>query len=57
MIKPGVSVVICTYNGAERLPETIRHIANQTVPAHIPWEFIVVSNACTDNTEEVTREI
>ncbi len=57
MTNPGVSVVICTYNGAERLPETIRHIARQNVPRHIPWEFIVVNNASSDNTAEVTHRI
>ncbi|GAA3951384.1 glycosyltransferase [Hymenobacter algoricola] len=46
----GVSILICTYNGAARLPETLRHVAAQQVPAHIPWEVLVVSNASTDDT-------
>lgn len=56
MIKFGVSIVVCTHNGATRLPETIRHIASQKVPAHIQWEFIVVDNASTDNTTKVCYE-
>lgn len=55
MSKPGVSVVICTYNGASRLPETIRHIAGQQVPEYIPWEFIIIDNASTDNTAAVAQ--
>ncbi|HEY9045391.1 MAG TPA: glycosyltransferase [Ohtaekwangia sp.] len=55
MSERGVSVVICTYNGASKLPETIRHIANQCVPAHIPWEFIIVDNASTDETSRVAQ--
>lgn len=56
MIRFGVSIVVCTYNGASRLPETIRHIANQNVPSHIHWEFVVVDNASTDNTAQVCRD-
>ncbi|HEY9006040.1 glycosyltransferase [Ohtaekwangia sp.] len=52
---PGVSVVICTFNGADKLSETIRHIAQQQVPSHIPWEFIIVNNASTDDTVQVAQ--
>ena len=51
----GVSVIICTYNGAERLPETIRHLFLQEVSSDIPWEIILVNNASTDNTVETTK--
>ena len=51
----GVSVIICTYNGADRLTETIRHIANQKVNPDILWEVILVDNASTDNSKEVTQ--
>lgn len=49
----GITVVICTYNGSLLLPDTIRHIAQQRVSSHIPWEVIIVDNASTDNTNEV----
>ena len=52
----GVSIVICCFNSAERLPETLRHVARQAVPAHIPWEVLVVDNASTDRTAEVARQ-
>jgi glycosyltransferase involved in cell wall biosynthesis len=55
MSKPGVSIVICTYNGAPRLPETIRHIARQKVHDHIPWEFIIVNNASRDDTKALAH--
>ncbi|HMS65779.1 MAG TPA: glycosyltransferase, partial [Ignavibacteria bacterium] len=51
----GVSVIVCTYNGADRLAETIRHIANQKVDKNILWEVILVDNASTDNSKEVTK--
>ncbi len=50
----GVSVIVCTYNGASRLAETIRHIAKQKVDPQILWEVILVDNASTDNSKEVT---
>lgn len=52
----GVSVVICCYNSAARLPETLRHMAAQRVPAHVPWEVIVVNNASKDDTAAVARQ-
>lgn len=53
---PGISVVICTYNGAVLLPETIAHIARQRLAYDINWEVIVVDNASTDNTSEVVLQ-
>lgn len=44
----GISVIICCYNSAERLPETIRHLALQDFKA--PWEVIVVNNNSSDDT-------
>lgn len=47
--KTGVTVVICCYNSAGRLPETLRHLALQEVPVSIPWEIILVDNASDDD--------
>lgn len=52
----GVSVIVCCYNSACRLPETIRHLARQQVPAHISWEINIINNASTDNTVQVAAE-
>jgi glycosyltransferase involved in cell wall biosynthesis len=51
----GISILICCYNSAARLPETIKHLALQKVPSHIPWEVILVNNASKDNTTHVAR--
>lgn len=53
----GVSIIICCHNGARRLPETVRYIAQQKVPAFIPWELILVDNASTDNSVNITEAV
>ena len=55
-MKPGISIVLCTYNGVKRLPETLSHIARQKVRKDVPWEVIVVDNASTDATHRVVEE-
>ncbi|MFD2515163.1 glycosyltransferase [Pontibacter locisalis] len=52
-MRVGITVVICTYNGARLLPETLRYLANQRVRQGIDWEIIVINNASTDNTSEI----
>lgn len=49
MIK-GVSIVLCTYNGKNRLEETFKHLAAQKIT--VPCEIIFVDNASTDGTKE-----
>lgn len=51
----GVSVIICCHNGANRLPETIRHIARQRVPSYIPWELLIIDNGSTDDSAIAAR--
>jgi glycosyltransferase involved in cell wall biosynthesis len=53
-IPAGMSVVICCYNSAARLPDTLRYLA-QARSTSLPWEVIVVDNASTDDTAEVAR--
>jgi glycosyltransferase involved in cell wall biosynthesis len=50
-----MSVVICCYNSAARLPDTLRNLA-QVRSASLPWEVIVVDNASTDGTAEIARK-
>ena len=53
----GMSVILCCYNSASRLPQTLKHLALQKVSPEIKWEVIVVDNASTDNTGEVASWI
>jgi len=52
----GVSVVVCCYNSALRIRETIRHLALQQVDASIEWEVLLVDNNCSDATVELALE-
>ncbi len=52
----GISVIICCYNSASRLGETLSHLKSQKGLAAISWEVIVVDNASTDNTTEVALQ-
>jgi len=53
----GVTFLICTYNGAQRLPDTLRHLAAQQTLPHVPWEVLLVSNASTDDTLAVVPRL
>jgi len=48
----GVSVLICTYNGAPRLASTLEHLAQQQVESGVPWEVVLVDNNSTDDSIE-----
>jgi len=48
-----ISVIICCYNSAKRLPQTLRHIREQQTDQAAFWELIIVNNNSTDNTLEV----
>ena len=51
-----VSVVICTYNRAESLRDTLVSLVSQTVNGNPPYEIIVVDNNSKDRTKEVVQE-
>jgi len=48
----GVSIIVCSHNGALRLPKTLSHVAAQRISEGLRWEVVVVDNASTDNTAE-----
>jgi glycosyltransferase involved in cell wall biosynthesis len=53
---PGIEVIICTYNGAPRLPALFAALASQTLhPSH--WSVLLVDNASTDTTAEDARRL
>ncbi|HKV55171.1 MAG TPA: glycosyltransferase [Candidatus Binataceae bacterium] len=53
--EPGVTVVICSHNGARLLPRTLDHLKAQRVPHDIPWEVVLVDNASSDDTAKVAQ--
>ncbi|MFM8478593.1 MAG: glycosyltransferase [Planctomycetaceae bacterium] len=53
---PAVTIVICCYNSARRLPETLRHVGRQARPADAPIELVIVDNCCTDATVALARQ-
>lgn len=46
----GISVLVCCYNSAARLPSTLQYLAKQHFEYFIPWEVIIINNNSTDNT-------
>jgi len=49
----GISVVMCCYNSAKRLPTTLHHLSNQRFVENISVELIVVNNNSSDETARV----
>ena len=54
MIK-GISIILCTFNGATRLKPTIEHLAEQELCCDA--ELILVDNASTDGSASLVKEI
>jgi len=52
-----ITVAICTYNGAERLPAVLNRLAVQHVlpNAAMCWEVVVVDNNSADDTKQVVK--
>jgi glycosyltransferase involved in cell wall biosynthesis len=50
---PGISVIICTYNRADLLPEAIENVLAQEGIAADAFELVVVDNNSNDGTREV----
>jgi len=50
MLQPGISIVICTYNGTSRLSQTLKALAELDVTSVPSVELVLVDNASTDNT-------
>src|SRR5690606_30759578 len=51
----GISVIICTYNGAERIVPTLKALQSQILDPTIQVEVILVNNRSTDTTIEVAQ--
>ena len=50
-----LTIAICTYNGAQRLPAVLDGLLQQTGTADVSWEVLVVDNHSTDETAAVVR--
>ncbi|MEM1325655.1 MAG: glycosyltransferase [Bacteroidota bacterium] len=58
IIRPkGVSVAVCTYNGAKRLAPTFKHLAGQAVDDAIAWEVLLIDNNSTDDTATLAQQL
>lgn len=51
----GVSVIICCYNSADRIVETLRFLVAQK-QGDFPWEIVVVNNGSTDATAQLVSD-
>ena len=52
-----VTIIICTYNKALDLQQTLESLSQLQVPRDLPTELIVVDNKSTDNTKQVVEAI
>ena len=50
-----VSVIICCYNSANRINDTLLHLGKQNT-RNIKWEVLIINNAATDDTSKVAAE-
>lgn len=52
---PRISVIVCTYNREEMLPQCLQSLANQTLDKNT-YEILVVDNNSSDNTKNAAAE-
>ena len=50
-----LSVIICTWNRAKNLRETLRSLEQSQLPADTTWEIIIVDNNSSDETRAVCQ--
>jgi len=53
--KLDASVIVCTFNRADSLAQTLAALQAQTVPASLRWEVIVVDNNSRDRTRDLVE--
>jgi len=53
-MKPGLSIVICTYNRQKFIGECLACLSHQTLAVH-QWEAIIIDNNSTDNTAGIVK--
>lgn len=50
------SVVICTFNGEDKLPGVLDRLRRQRQVSGLQWEVLVIDNNSVDNTAQVVRQ-
>lgn len=50
-----LTIAICTFNGAVRVPEVLDHLRRQTDADHLSWEVLVIDNNSTDDTAQAVH--
>lgn len=50
-----VSILICTWNRAEKLRKCLSSLQNLEVPIGLQWEILIINNCCTDHTSSVIQ--
>ncbi|MEL7509372.1 MAG: hormogonium polysaccharide biosynthesis glycosyltransferase HpsE [Cyanobacteria bacterium J06554_1] len=50
-----ITVIICTYNGASRLPKLFQHLTCQILTGLIDWDIVIVDNNSQDETAHVVQ--
>ncbi len=53
----GFSIIVCCYNSAKLLPETLEHLAALCLPVTQKVELLVIDNCCTDDTAQVASDL
>lgn len=53
----GISVIICCYNSAERLPLALEYLSKQKVAQNLSWEIIIVNNNSKDDTVVIAQNV
>jgi|SRR5690242_18429775 len=56
-MRAGFSIILCCYNSAGRLYETLGHIAALTIPEQLDAELLVIDNASTDDTAAIAKRL
>ena len=51
------SIIVCTYNRAESLRDTLRALQSQRTASPCQWEVIVVDNNSKDHTRQIVAEV
>lgn len=53
----GISVIICCYNSASRIEETLTYLKQQVVDENLAWEIILIDNNSSDNTANLAATV